>query len=203
MKRILYVRSSLFADTSVSNQLADEYLVHLTAQYPHSEITTLDLAAEPLPHLGEAEFSAWLVPEAERTPEQQQLAARSDRLIDQLYEHDTLVLAVPMYNLGIPSTLKAWIDRIARAGKTFRYTADGPQGLVQGMTAHLVFARGGEYRGTPLDNQAGHLQSVLGLVGITAIRSVYAEGLNMGEARREQGLAEARNAMQSLLAEAA
>jgi len=179
MKRILYVRSSLFSDASASNQLADELLMQLASKYPGSSITTLDLAAEPMPHLGEAEFGAWLVPESERTPAQRAQAATSDRLIDQLFEHDTLVLAVPMYNLGIPSTLKAWIDRIARAGRTFRYTAEGPQGLVRGMTAHLVFARGGEYRGTPLDTQTGHLQSVLGLIGITDIRSVYAEGLNI------------------------
>jgi FMN-dependent NADH-azoreductase len=203
MKRILYVRSSLFADASVSNQLADEFLLDLTAKFPHSKVTTLDLAAQPLPHLNAAEFQAWLAPEAERTPEQQELATLSDGLIDQLFAHDTLVLAIPMYNLGIPSTLKAWIDRVARAGKTFRYTAQGPEGLLDGVTAHLLFARGGEYRGTPLDTQTGHLQSVLGLMGITAIESVYAEGLNLGEQRRAQGLAEARSAMQTLLLEAA
>lgn len=203
MKRILHIRSSLFGDASASNQLADELLAQLTDTYPGSSITTLDLAAEPLPHLGEAEFGAWLVPESERTPTQQALADTSDRLIEQLLAHDVLVLAVPMYNLGIPSTLKAWIDRIARAGKTFRYTADGPQGLVRGVSAHLVFTRGGEYRGTPLDTQTGHLQSVLRLIGISDIRSVYAEGLNMGEPRRQQGFDEARSAIGSLIAEAA
>lgn len=203
MKRILYVRSSLFADASVSNQLADEYVTKLTDAYPGSEITTLDLAVDPLPHLDAAEFNAWLVPEAERNPEQQALAGVSDRLLDQLFAHDTLVLAVPMYNLGIPSTLKAWIDRVARAGRTFRYTAQGPQGLLQGMSAHLVFARGGDYRDTPLDTQTGHLQSVLGLMGISAPETIYAEGLNMGDERRDQGLAEARGAMQALLANAA
>ena len=203
MKRILYVRSGLFGDASVSNQLADEYLLQLTNKYPGSEITTLDLATRPLAHLNAAEFSAWQVPEAQRTTKQQALAAVSDQLVDQLFAHDTLVLAIPMYNLGIPSTLKAWIDRIARAGKTFRYTATGPEGLVDGVTAHLVFARGGEYQDTPLDTQTGHLQSVLGMLGITALQSVYAEGLNMGEQRREQSLAEARSAMQTLLSEAA
>jgi len=203
MKRILYVRSGLFGDASVSNQLADEYLLQLTNKNPGSEITTLDLASQPLAHLSAAEFSAWQVPEAQRTAAQQALAAVSDQFVDQLFAHDTLVLAIPMYNLGIPSTLKVWIDRIARAGKTFRYTANGPEGLVSGVTAHLVFARGGEYRDTPLDTQTGHLQSVLGMLGITALQSVYAEGLNMGEQRREQSLAEARSAMQTLLSEAA
>jgi len=203
MKRILYVRSGLFGDASVSNQLANEYLLQLTDKYPGSEITTLDMASHPLAHLSAAEFSAWQVPEAQRTAEQQTLAAVSDQLIEQLFAHDTLVLAVPMYNLGVPSTLKAWIDRIARAGKTFRYTANGPEGLVNGLSAHLVFARGGEYRDTPLDTQTGHLQSVLGLMGITTLHSVYAEGMNLGEQRREQGLARARSAMQTLLSEAA
>ena len=108
------------------------------------------------------------------------------QLIDQLLSHDTLVLAVPMYNLGIPSTLKSWIDRVSRAGKTFRYTAEGPVGMVENMHAYLVFARGGIYRDTPLDTQTGYLKSVLGLMGIQSVETIFAEGLNMGEETREE-----------------
>ena len=97
-----------------------------------------------------------------------------------------------MYNLGIPSTLKAWIDRVARAGKTFQYTANGPEGLIKDMKAYLVFARGGQYRGTPVDTQTGYLQGILGLMGISDIETVYAEKLAMGETEREQSISNAR-----------
>ena len=119
-------------------------------------------------------------------------------MIDALFAHDTLVLAVPIYNLGIPSTLKAWIDRVARAGKTFRYTAEGPNGLVNGVGAYVFFARGGVYRKTSLDTQTGYLRAVLGLMGITDVETVYAEGLVMGDKARNARLAEARSAISML-----
>ncbi len=198
MNRILYLRSSLLEHDSVSNQLADEFLEGLKARNPGARVTTLDLAKDPLPHLGVEEFGAWTVPENQRSDAQRGLAALSDRLIDALFAHDTLVLAVPMYNLGIPSTLKAWIDRVARAQKTFRYTAEGPQGLVNGVRAYVFFARGGIYRETSLDTQTGHLTAVLGLMGITDVETVYAEGLAMGAKARSAGLAEARSAISIL-----
>ncbi len=198
MNRILYLRSSLFAHDSVSNQLADEFLAGLKARNPSARVTTLDLAKDPLPHLGAEEFGAWMVPDEQRSDAQRELAALSDQLIDALFAHDTLVLAVPMYNLGIPSTLKAWIDRVARAGKTFRYTASGPQGLVNGVRAYVFFARGGVYRDTSLDTQTGHLRAVLGLKGITDVKTVYAEGLNMGDKARSASLTEARSAISML-----
>lgn len=112
--------------------------------------------------------------------------------------HDTLVLAVPMYNMGIPSTLKTWIDRVSRAGKTFRYTAEGPVGMVENMHAYLVFARGGIYRDTPLDTQTGYLTSVLDLMGITSVKTIFAEGLNMGDEAREQSLGDAMAEVRNL-----
>ncbi len=198
MNRILYLRSSLFGDDSVSNQLADEFLEGLKARNPGVRVTTLDLAKDPLPHLGAEEFGAWTVPDGQRSNAQRELAALSDQLIDTLFAHDTLVLAVPMYNLGIPPTLTAWIDRVARAGKTFRYTAEGPEGLVNSVRAYVFFARGGVYRDTSLDTQTGHLKAVLGLMGITDVETVYAEGLNMGDKARSASLAAARSAISSL-----
>ena len=195
MNRILYVRSSLFGDDSVSNQLADEFLEGVQARKPGVRVTTLDLAKDPLPHLGSEEFGAWTAPDEQRSGAQRKLAALSDQLIDTLFAHDALVLAVPMYNLGIPSTLKAWIDRVARAGKTFRNTAEGPIGLIKGVRAYVFFARGGIYRNTSLDTQTGHLKAVLGLMGITDVETVFAEGLDMGDKARSAGLAEARSAI--------
>ena len=132
---------------------------------------------------------------AERDAHQHDLAARSDTLIEELLAHDLIVLAVPLYNLGIPSQLKAWFDRVLRAGKTFRYTENGPVGLVEGKRALILAARGGQYAGTALDTQTGHVNSLLGLMGIQDTDWIYAEGLNMGEALRDRAMGEARQAV--------
>ena len=200
MKKILFIHSSLFGDDSASTQVALSLTERLMKENPGSMLTRIDLAENVLPHLEAAEFKSWLIPDDQRTESQRALAEQSDGLIDQLMSHDTLVLAVPMYNLGIPSTLKAWIDRVARAGKTFKYTSEGPVGLVVDMQAYVVFARGGIYRDTPLDTQTGHLTSVLGLMGIHAIETIYAEGLNMGEEARNQSLAGAMSVVENLVA---
>lgn len=192
MKRILLITSSLFAGKSASSLMGEELVAGLLARNPGSTVTTLDLASSPLPHLDETEFSSWGVDVKQRTVEQQRQASLSDQLIDELLAHDTLVLAVPMYNMGIPSTLKAWIDRVVRAGKTFRYTADGPEGLIRGMQAYVLLTRGGQYQGTPLDTQTGYLKGILGLMGITDLETVYAENLARGGNVREESLHQAR-----------
>lgn len=199
MKRILLIHSSLFGDDSASTQVAHSLVERLVDEHPESEVSRVDLAGEALPHLDADEFNSWTTPEDQRGEHQVALAARSDVLIDQLMSHDVLVLAVPMYNLGIPSTLKAWIDRVSRAGKTFRYTSNGPEGLVKDVQAYLVFARGGIYRGTPLDTQTGYLTSVLGLMGIEAVETIFAEGLNMGEENRQNSLDEAMARVERLV----
>lgn len=161
------------------------------------EITRRDLIADELPHLGLAELGSWQVAADERTAEQRELAARSDALIEELRGHDVVVLAVPMYNFGVPSQLKAWFDRVMRAGSTFRYTENGPQGLVEGKRAVLLLARGGQYAGTEMDTQLPHLKSMLGMIGITEVDAVFAEGLSMG--MQESALAEARQAIEGLV----
>ncbi|MDJ0958162.1 MAG: FMN-dependent NADH-azoreductase [Arenicellales bacterium] len=199
MKKILYIKSSLSGEQSVSSQLSDKLIQRLSSRYPGSKVTTLDLARNPPPHLNADEFSAWSVAESERSMSQRRLASRSDALIEQLLAHDILVLAVPMYNLGVPSTLKAWIDRVARAGKTFRYTAEGPEGLINDMKAYLIFARGGVYRNTALDTQTGYLRNVLGLMGIIDIETIHAEGLNIGDDIRDASLTLAHDNIQTLV----
>jgi FMN-dependent NADH-azoreductase len=113
---------------------------------------------------------------------------------------DVLVIGVPMYNFGISTQLKNWIDAIARAGVTFRYTENGPEGLLKGKKVFIAFARGGRYRGTAADTQTPYLQTVLGFLGMTEIRFVYAEGLNMGEDAVKQGFAEAEADIEAALA---
>ncbi len=188
MKRILFIHSSLFGDDSAGTRIARSLVERLVAENPGSTVSRIDLAQDALPHLDAEEFNSWTVPAEQRDEAQQALAARSDALIEQLLAHDTLVLAVPMYNLGIPSTLKAWIDRVVRAGKTFTYTSDGPQGLAGGMQAYLVLTRGGSYAGTALDTQTPYLESVLGLIGMDSVQTIYAESLNQGGGARENSV---------------
>jgi len=200
MKRILFIQSSLFDEDSASTRIAQSLVEQIIAENPGSEVTQIHLANNALPHLEAEEFNSWVTPDDQRDQKQTALASRSDKLIEQLLSHDTLVLAVPMYNMGIPSTLKAWIDRVVRAGKTFRYTNEGPVGMVEDTHAYLVFARGGIYRDTPLDTQTGYLTSVLGLMGIESVDSIFAEGLNMGEETRNESLAEAMADVGNLIA---
>ncbi len=196
--RILLVTSSILGAHGQSNALADHFMKR-AAERDDLAVTQRDLVADELPHLGLDELSSWQVAVEARTSEQQALALRSDALIDELQAHDVLVLAVPLYNLGIPSQLKAWFDRVMRAGVTFRYTEQGPEGLVTGKRAVILAARGGQYAGTEQDSQTPHLKAMLGLIGIDDVTLVYAEGLAMGEARRDAALKEAKQAIDGLL----
>ena len=123
-----------------------------------------------------------------------------DALIAQVQAADAIVLGVPMYNFGIPVQLKSWLDAIARAGVTFRYTENGPEGLLKGKKAYIAFARGGKYRGTEADTQVPYLKTILGFLGITDVHFIYAEGLNMGEEATKQGFAEAEADIAAALA---
>jgi FMN-dependent NADH-azoreductase len=198
--RILLVTSSILGDHGQSNALAS-HLRERVAGRDDIAVTHRDLAAESLPHLGLEELSSWQVAPEARTAEQQVLAQRSDSLIEELNAHDVLVLAVPMYNFGIPSQLKAWFDRVMRAGTTFRYTEQGPEGLVKGKRAVILAARGGQYAGTELDTQTPHLKAMLGMIGIVDVSVIYAEGLAMGDGLREAALKEARQAIDGLVAD--
>ncbi|NIC05834.1 FMN-dependent NADH-azoreductase [Billgrantia bachuensis] len=197
--RILLVTSSILGDQGQSNALAS-HLRQRVAERDDIIVSHRDLATESLPHLGLEELSSWQVAAEERSAEQQMLAERSDSLIEELQSHDVLVLAVPMYNFGIPSQLKAWFDRVMRAGTTFRYTEQGPEGLVKGKRAVILAARGGQYAGTELDSQTPHLKAMLGMIGIGDVSVVFAEGLAMGEGRRDAALKEARQAIDTLVA---
>ena len=199
-QRILLVTTSLNGQQGQSIALAN-HLSMRVAERDELSLTQRDLAVDPLPHLELDEFASWRVEPEQRTAQQRELTQRSDQLIEELQAHDVLVLAVPMYNFGVPSQLKAWFDRIMRAGVTFRYTENGPEGLVKGKRAVLLFARGGQYAGTEMDNQTPHIKLMLSMIGIEDISVVFAEGLNLGEARRDAALKEACQAIDSLVAE--
>lgn len=196
--RTLVITASILGENGQSKALAERFIAQAQGR-DGVEVTHRDLVASELPHLNLAELGSWQVAEEERTPEQRELAARSDALIKELHDHDVVVLAVPMYNFGIPSQLKAWFDRVMRAGVTFRYTENGPQGLVEGKRAIILAARGGQYAGTEMDTQTPHLKLMLGMMGIGEVDTVFAEGLNMGEGKRDAALKEARQAILSLI----
>ncbi|MAR93304.1 MAG: NAD(P)H-dependent oxidoreductase [Pseudomonadota bacterium] len=177
--KVLHISSSLFGADGKSSQLASHFLDQLQARHPDARVISRDLARDPIPHLDAATFQANITPPEDRDEQQQALARRADTLVQELLECDLLVLSVPMYNFGIPSTLKAWIDNVARAGTTFKYTENGPVGLVQGKKAYVLGARGGAYQGTPNDTQTPYLQTFLGFLGITDVTFVLAEKLNM------------------------
>ena len=190
MQTILQLNSSLFGESGQSSRLAGEFAATLAA-CTGAPLVVRDLARQPVPHLTAERFAAFGIPVSERTLEQQRHVAESDVLIDELRRAEVLVLGLPMYNFGVPSTLKAYFDHVARANVTFRYTADGPVGLLTGKTAYVFATRGGRHAGTPGDLQTAYLRQFLGFIGIRDVEFVYAEGLALGLEQRERALAEA------------
>jgi len=188
---ILQINASARREGANSTRVADAITARLRAADPGASLTLRDLAATPQPVLDEAALGALFTPAAQRTPEQAARVALDDALIAEVQAADVIVLGVPMYNFGVPAQLKHWIDAIARNGVTFRYTANGPEGLLGGKKAYIGLARGGRYRGTDTDSQVPYLRTILGFLGIVDVTFVYAEGLNMGEDAARQGFAEA------------
>ena len=182
---ILQINSSARREGSQSTRLADRLVHRLREANPDATLTVRDLTTNPHPVLEETALGALFTPASQRTPEQAARVALDDALIAEIAAADTIVLGVPMYNFGVPAQLKNWIDAIARTGVTFRYTEKGPEGLLKGKKVYVALARGGKYRNTPSDTQVPYLVTVLGFLGMTDVRFVYAEGLAMGaEAER-------------------
>ena len=180
MKNILVVYTSLNKENGNSTKLARQYLDQLR----HKKDVTIvekDLASDNLGHLTQAEMSAWMTPPEERSDAQTKLASVSNEIVSEVQAADEIVLGVPMYNFGIPSVLKAWIDRVARAGITFKYTETGPVGLLSNKKVTILAARGGQYQGSDFDTQSPYLVHFFNFIGLTDVQFVYAEGLNMGE----------------------
>ena len=196
---ILQINASARRDGN-STQVANSVSERLKAANPGATLTLRDLAVTPHPVLDEAALGALFTPADQRTPEQAARVALDDALIAEIQAHDTIVLGVPMYNFGVPVQLKAWIDAIARAGTTFRYTATGPEGLLKGKTVYVALARGGLYRDTPNDSQVPYLKAVLGFLGMTDVRFIYAEGLAMGPEATAKGFAQAEQDIAAALA---
>ena len=200
MSTLLKINASLFSNHGQSSQLTERFVAAWQASHPDTSVFSRDLAVEPVPHLDGARVTAFFAKPEERNAEQQAIVDFSDALIAELRQADTVVIGLPMYNFGVPSTLKAYFDHIARAGVTFQYTAEGPQGLLTGKKAYILAARGGRYAGTPKDSQTTYVRDFLGFIGITDVEFVYAEGLNMGDDSKNSALADAHKAVAELTA---
>lgn len=183
--KLLHIDSSILGEHSASRTLGAAVVAARKAADPTLEVVYRDLAAAPLPHLSGGSL-------AKADPAE---AALAEQVMQEFLEADVVVIGAPMYNFGIPSSLKAWIDRIAVAGKTFRYGANGAEGLAGGKRVIIASSRGGFYsEGTPgvvADFQEAYLRQVFGFLGVTDIQFVRAEGVNLGTEQKAQAIAAA------------
>ncbi|MCK6388452.1 MAG: NAD(P)H-dependent oxidoreductase [Zoogloea sp.] len=189
--KILQINGSARSDAGNSTRIANDIVARLQAANPAATLVQRDLARDPAPVIDEAALGALFTPAEQRTPEQVARVAVSDALVAEVQAADVVVIGVPMYNFGISTQLKNWIDAIARAGVTFRYTENGPEGLIKGKKVYVALARGGIYRDTPADSQVPYLKGVLGFLGMTDVEFIYAEGLSMGAEAADKAFAEA------------
>jgi FMN-dependent NADH-azoreductase len=192
--QVLHLDSSALGAASVSRQLTSEIVARQRALHPDIEVTYRDLAADPALHLTGAHMAARMGATSEDATLNDDLV-KGNAYMDELFAADVLVIGAPMYNLSIPTPLKAWIDRVAVAGKTFRYTATGPEGLLKGKKAFIASARGGVYSaGSPaaaLEHQESYLIGLLAFLGVTDVKVVRAEGMAFGPEAKEAAIAHA------------
>jgi len=198
MSTLLQINASIHGENGQSSQLASRFVAAWHQRNPQTRIVHRDLAGEPVPHLTAERFAAFLAAPQQRDAAQHAVAQYSENLIEEIKQADVIVLGLPMYNFGVPSQLKAYFDHIARAGLTFRYTAQGPVGLLGGKKVYVFAARGGLYAGSPLDTQTQYVRDFLRFLGIEDVEFVYAEGLAIDSESKESSLSGARAQIQQL-----
>jgi FMN-dependent NADH-azoreductase len=203
--KLLHIDSSPLAGNSVSRQLTERIVAQWRATHPGTVVDYLDLAAQAPTHLSVDSLGFRAGPDANGLSDvQRRENAISEQLVSQFLAADVVVVGAPMYNFSIPSQLKAWIDRVAQAGRTFTYTESGPKGLAGGKTVIVASTRGGIYSTNPalagLDHQESYLKTVFGFFGITDVQFVRAEGIAMGEAAKAQAMSAAEVAIRTLSA---
>lgn len=187
--KVLHIDSSILADASVSRQLSHAIVAQLKSKHSDVQVDYLDLAAQPIAHL-DAEIMMG------KNPDEAEI---SEKILDQYLSADVLVIGAGMYNFGISSTLKAWIDRICAAGRTFKYTEQGAVGLVVDKKTYIASSRGGVYGdNSPADFQEGQLKAVLNFTGVSDIEIIRAEGVNMGAEMKDQAIAAAMSRIQKI-----
>jgi len=196
MSNLLFVASSASGGQSKSRLIAEEFVSAWRASHPGTKLIVRDLGADPVPHFAGEHLAALSATPEHRTNAQRELIAASDTLIEEVEAADTIVIAAPMYNFTIASTLKAWIDHVTRAGRTFRYAAQGPEGLLKDKKVFVVTGRGGFYSGeSPMkayDFQEPYLRTILGFLGLTDVSFIHVEGQMVSPDAAVQGVAQAR-----------
>ncbi len=194
--QLLHIDSAITGSNSVSRQLTAQVVAAWTAAHPGTQVEYLDLVANAPAHF----TMEAMAPRTGQTEGLSEVQVRenavSEQLVSQFLAADVVVIGAPFYNFSIPTQLKAWIDRIAQPGRTFQYTANGPEGLAKGKTVIIVSSRGGVYStsegGRAMEHQESYLQTVLGFFGVTDVRFVRAEGVAMGEAAKASALSAAQ-----------
>lgn len=205
MSNLLFVTSSVFGEGSQSTRIGREFVERWRAVNPDTRLVERALTPDNIPHVSLPTLAATMQPADARGPAEREAAALADRLIEEVEAADIIVIAAPMYNFTISSTLKAWLDHIARAGRTFRYTANGPEGLLKGKRVFVVTGRGGVYSSGPakgLDFQEPYLRAMLGFLGLDDVTFIHVEGLKISPEAAAKGVEQARAAIDDLLPQA-
>ncbi|WP_035056934.1 FMN-dependent NADH-azoreductase [Andreprevotia chitinilytica] len=202
--KLLHIDSSVLADNSVSRQLTARIVAEWKKSQPGLVVETLDVATDAPDHLSGEILGARFTPADAHNDLQKRETELTNAFIEQFLAADVLVIGAPMYNFSVPSQLKAWIDRIAVAGRTFKYTETGPVGLAGNKTVIVASTRGGVYSTTEamraLDHQESYLKTVFGFLGISDVRFVRAEGISMGEAKKAEALEAAHKEIEAIAA---
>lgn len=203
MANVLYINSSVRNTGSLSRQLSAEFIAQWQVAHPADTVVVRDLAANPVPHLTEDMLGALFTPAEARNAEQEFMVKTSDTLIAELQAADVVVIGAPMYNFSVTSGLKAWIDHVARAGVTFKYTETGPVGQLTGKKVIVFTSSGGVYSEGPfaaVEHLSTYLLDVLGFLGMTDVQFVRAEGVALGDAALAETMAKSRAAIAELVA---
>jgi FMN-dependent NADH-azoreductase len=180
MKKILHIISSPNGEHSFSIKLGNAIVEKIKAEYPGSTVRVRNLAEQPFPHLEEATLAAFHTTPENQTPQSREAIKHSDQAVAELLDADLIVIGTPLWNFGIPSVLKAWIDHIARAGITFKYNEAGAEGLIKGKVVYIALASGGIYSSGPrqgYDYASTYLKGVLGFLGMTDLKIFRVEGV--------------------------
>jgi len=203
--KLLHVDSSINGDNSISRRLTQQVVEQWLASHPGTEVERLDLAVDTPPHFSSDSMGIRRPAQGQISEAEQRENALAESLVSQFLASDVIVVGAPLYNFSYPSQLKAWIDRLAQAGRTFRYTENGPEGLAKGKTVIAVLSRGGIYStseaGQAMEHQESYLKTVFGFFGITDIRIVRAEGTDLSPESRETALRSAETAIAAALSE--
>lgn len=194
---ILHLDSAITGDASVTRKLTAGIVDRLKAANPAAAVTYRDLNLQGVPVIDSAWHDAVYARPEHPTPQQQQLIERSDAYVNEVRDADVLVIGLPVYNFNLPATLKSWLDQIARAGITFRYSEAGPEGLLKGKRAIVAYASGGTPLGSEADHASRYLRYMLGFLGITDVHFVAADRLALD---REAALGRADDAVSRIAA---